>query len=151
MLERAREYKTNSYTIKDFYNSYLDYTIDNELKYIDYNTFRKILIDYFKHISDEVIDKGKPFVLPGRCGEISVKKCKTYANTMPCDFKSSKELGKAVWHFNEHTDGYRYKFYWYKAPLYAVNSTKYQMIFTRHNKRRLASILNNGVRDYIEK
>ena len=30
------------------------------------------------------------------------------------------------------------------------NKTKYQLVMTRDNKRRLAQILKNHVRDYIE-
>lgn len=151
MLEKNKtSYLTKSYTIKDFYNSYADYTESNDFKDIDFVTFKSILQDYFEHILTEVLYNGKIFTFPARFGEISVRKYKGNPNIMQFDYQSSKEFNKPVWYFNDHTDGNRYKFYWNKSKLLVKNCTKYQMVFTRANKRQLAKILKNNERDYIE-
>ena len=148
--ENKINYKTKSYTIKDFYNSYSKDMKQYEYKDIDYNLFKNIVIDYFKHIQNEVIEKGKQFVLPARFGTISVRKFKAKPGLLQVDYKSSKELGKLILLLNDHSDGYRYKFYWDKKKLMIKNCTKYQMVYTRTNKRRLAQILKNKEKDYIE-
>ena len=52
-------YKTQSYTIKDFYNSYIDY-IETGTQYdIPYVTFKAIIIEYFQHIKDNLIENSK--------------------------------------------------------------------------------------------
>lgn len=151
MLEKSNtKYSTKSYTIKDFYNSYTDYVDKNGLKEMEFKLFQSILIDYFEHIRSEIMENGKIINLPGRFGEISVRKYKGNVNRLQFDYKSAKELDKPVWYFNDHTDGYRYKFYWNKSKLLVKNCTKYQMVFTRANKRNLAKILKNNERDYIE-
>lgn len=144
------EYYTKSYTIKDFYNSYNRYIEDNDLMPIDFKVFQSILQEYFEYLRDQVIQEGKIMNLLGRFGEISIRKYPSNPKILQYDYKSSKELNKPVWYFNEHTNGYRYKFYWNKSKLLVKNCTKYQMVFTRENKRHLAKILKNNERDYKE-
>lgn len=142
--------RPKSYNIVDFYITYDKYTKDNKLMDIDYFTFRDILQDYFRHIRDKVIEEGKDFVLPGRCGVVSIRKFKAKPQRLQTDYKASKKLGKQILLLNEHTNGYRYKFHWNKLSLLVKNCTKYQITWMRDNKRRLAYILKNGLKDYIE-
>lgn len=151
MLDKSdSKYKTKAYTIKDFFNSYKEYTDTNKLMDIQYPLFRQILQDYFVFLRDSIVEDGRIMLLPGRFGDISVRKYKGDPKRLQFDYKSAKELNTGVWHFNEHTDGYRYRFYWNKVLLLVKNCTKYQMIFTRANKRHLAEILNNRKRDYLD-
>lgn len=143
------EYDTKSYTIKDFYKSYLDEVESNGYVTIEYPLFRKVLEDYFEYLRDSVIEEGRIMTLPGRFGNISVRKYEGNISNIQYDYASSKLYGKPIWHFNDHTDGFRYKYYWNKSDLIVKNCTKYQMIFTRANKRRLAKILKSNERDYI--
>ena len=57
-------YKTQSYTIKDFYNSYIDYIEPNTQYDITYATFKDIVIDYFKYIRDNIIENSREVKLP---------------------------------------------------------------------------------------
>lgn len=141
-----------AYTIKNFYESYVNY-IDNDLYMVDYKTFRNILTDYFKHIRDEIIEEGKTFKIPCRLGTLSIIKHKPKqwnGESLRIDFKTSQELGKIIYHLNEHSSGFKYRFHWSKIIMNTPNKIKYQLIVTRANKRRLAQIIKNGERDYIE-
>ena len=151
MLDKINlNYKTLSYTIKDFYQYYIS-NLDKELlDRIDYHLFKSVMLDYFDYIKRDVLENGKIVQFPARFGEISVRKYRGNPKYLQYDYQSSKEVEAPVWHFNEHTDGYRYKFYWNKSKLMIRNCTKYQIVFTRSNKRRLAQILKNNERDYIE-
>lgn len=144
---------TQSYVIKDFHNSYINYVGDNPLYNVEYKLFREILIDYFKYLRNNLIEEGKEVKLPCRLGTVAVVKHKPKGYTsksLRVDYKSSRDIGKLVLHLNEHTDGYKYRFYWSKSNVIVTNKSKYQLVMTRHNKRRLAYILKNGVRDYME-
>ncbi len=60
------------------------------------------------------------------------------------------KYNKVIYHLNDHTGGYKYRFYWNKHNMLTKNKTMYQLIMTRDNKRYLAQILKNRVRDYVE-
>lgn len=142
-----------SYVGKDFYNSYIEYVKDNPLYQIDYTTFRAIIDDYFRYLRDEIIENGKEVKLPCRLGTVRIvkHKPKQYNNkSLRVDYKASRDHGKLLFHLNEHTDGFKYRYYWNKQNMIITNKTKYQLTMTRANKRRLAVILKNRERDYIE-
>lgn len=144
--------QTKSYTVKDFYKSYMEY-IDNVLYEVDYATFRGIVTDYFKHIRDGIIEDGQTFKIPCRLGTLSIVKHKPKqwnGESLRIDFKTSQDLGKIIYHLNEHSGGFKYRFHWSKIATTIPNKIQYQLIVTRENKRRLAQIIKNGERDYIE-
>ena len=145
--------ETKSYTGKDFYRSYIDYVSDNPLYQVDYKTFRGIINDYFKYLRDELIENGKEIKLPCRLGTLSIvkHKPKEYSGrSLRIDYAESKKYNKVIYHLNDHTGGYKYRFYWNKHNMLTKNKTMYQLIMTRDNKRYLAQILKNRVRDYVE-
>ena len=85
-------------------------------------------------------------------GSLRVKKTKmnfTDKNTLRVDWQASKKFNKRIYHLNEHTGGYKYRFYWSRGII--KNITAYSFIPTRTNSRRLASILkdNNRELDYF--
>lgn len=141
-----------SYTITSFYQYYYD-NIDKDTVYdIGYTKYRQLLTDYFKYIRDEVLERSKEFKLPCRLGTICIVKHKPKqynGQSLRIDYKASKDLGKMVFHLNEHSDGYKFRIYWNKTQSTAVNKTKYQLVMTRSNKRRLAQIIKNKEHDYI--
>lgn len=145
--------ETKSYTGKDFYKSYIGYVGDNPLYQVEYRVFRDIINDYFKYLRDELIENGKEIKLPCRLGTLSIvkHKPKEYSGrSLRIDYAETKKVGKIVYHLNEITNGYKFRFYWNKHNMLVKNKTKYQLVMTRANKRRLAYILKNRIRDYVE-
>ena len=143
---------TVSYTIKDFYEYYLSYVNKSDIYQIDYKLYHSILIDYFKFIQDEIVEQGREFKMPCRLGSLFIMKRKPLkwdSGSLRIDYKTSKDLGKVVYHLNEHSDGYKYRFCWSKVKSMVPYKIKYQLIVTRHNKRRLAHIIKNKERDYV--
>jgi hypothetical protein len=55
-----------------------------------------------------------------------------------------------VYHLNDHTDNYYYRFYWDKSTCNVYNNTAYSFIPARPNKEKLAKILREGGVDYFE-
>lgn len=143
----------NSYTIEDYYQSYKEYTKDNPLYKISKAKFRNILKDYFKFLASEIIDGAKEVRLPARMGTLYVIKIKPKKfgfNHCRVDFYNTKEYNKTIFHLNEHSDGYKYMFRWRKFDILIKHKSLYELIMTRDNKRRLAKIIKNKEKDYIE-
>lgn len=142
-----------SYVGKDFYESYCEYVKDNPLYQVEYNTFRSIINDYFRYLRDEIIERGKEVRLPCRLGTLRIVKHKPKQwnnKSLRIDYGESKKHGKLLYHLNEHSDGFKYRFYWNKHNVIITNKIKYQLVMSRDNKRRLAQIIKNREHDYIE-
>ena len=115
--------------------------------------FRDIINDYFKYLRDELIENGKEVKLPCRMGTIQIVKHKPKEYTgksLRIDYAESKKAGKVIYHLNEHSNFYKYRIYWNKQNMITPNKTKYQLVMTRDNKRHLAQIIKNHIRDYRE-
>jgi len=65
------------------------------------------------------------------------------------DSKAKKEK-QLVYHFNEETNGIRYRFFWSKARALVANKTLYNLKLTRTNKRILSSLIKDG-KEYLIK
>ena len=142
--------ETKAYTGHNFYDSYLEY---NPLYQVEYRVFRDIINDYFKYLRDELIENGKEVKLPCRMGTIQIVKHKPKEYTgksLRIDYAESKKAGKVIYHLNEHSNFYKYRIYWNKQNMITPNKTKYQLVMTRDNKRHLAQIIKNHIRDYRE-
>jgi len=143
-----------SYTIIDYYESYLTNIASSKLYTVKYSVFRSILVDYFKFLSEEIIDNSKEVRIPGRMGLVYIEKRKPIKyerSRLHVDFKATKESDKTILHFNEHSNGYSYRFHWDKTNMLVGFYKAYEMVFTRRNKRYLASLIKENKKDYIEK
>tara|TARA_R110000744_G_scaffold324921_1_gene430745 strand:- start:339 stop:803 length:465 start_codon:yes stop_codon:yes gene_type:complete len=128
------------------YKYYTQNTI-KELQ-VDKKTYRKICDEFNKLIIDEILIDSSEIRLPYRLGTLRIKKSKMKyddKNKLKIDWAASKKTGKRIYHLNDHTGGYKYRFYWTKGIV--KNITAYSFIPTRTNTRRLASILKDKERE----
>ena len=138
------------YGSNDVYKYYKK-TIIPELQ-VDKQTFRKICDEFNKLISEEILINSEEIRFPYRLGTLRIKKSKMKyddKNKLKIDWAASRKLGKRIYHLNDHTGGYKYRFYWTKGIV--KNITAYSFIPTRTNTRTLASILKDKDRqlDYF--
>lgn len=142
---------TKSYTVASFYNDYLD-SIERDTVYdIDYTTYRNIVTDYFKHLQQKLIEEGKMIKLPYRMGNVQIIKSKPKhldKRSLRIDYQATKQTGKLIFLLNEHSDMYKYRYWWNKIDMMVPNKSQYQLVATRANKRRLAQIIKNRELDY---
>jgi len=134
----------------DVYNYYKKDVI-SELQ-VDKKTFRNICDDFNKLLIDEILLNSEEIRLPYRLGTVRIKKSKMKyddKNKLKIDWAASRKVGKRIYHLNDHTGGYKYRFYWTKGII--KNITAYSFIPTRTNTRTLASILKDKNRqlDYF--
>ena len=105
-----------------------------------------------KVILEYVLDRSEGFKMPFGLGFIQVGKYKPKSinsKSLSVDYKASKECNKKIYHLNEHSDGYKYRLYWSKIPRTFPDRYKYQLLFVRQNKRKLAQLIFNK-KDYID-
>ena len=134
--------------------------------HVPYNIFKGIVGDFNEAvIRGEMIDKGLSFKIP-HFGEIMYRKYKPKIwyddkgvlrkDKLPVDWPKTWALWakmypgltkaelkqthnkKVVYNMNAHTDGYRFKFFWFKGRCRVVNSTAYSLRLPRVHNRYLA-------------
>tara|TARA_R100000329_G_C7611435_1_gene216985 strand:+ start:712 stop:1176 length:465 start_codon:yes stop_codon:yes gene_type:complete len=130
----------------DVYTHYKNSVIP-ELQ-VDKQKFRKICDEFNKLFIDEILVNSEEMRLPYRLGTIRIKKSKMKyddKNKLKIDWAASRKLGKRIYHLNDHTGGYKYRFYWTKGIV--KNITAYSFIPTRTNTRTLAGILKDKNRE----
>lgn len=152
MKEKAK-YNRKSYTMADFYESYKQYIEQGTQYDVDLSTYKAILIDYFKYIRDQIMQECREFKFPCRLGTIQIIKHQPKEFTgksLRWDWKATRETGKPVYLLNEHSSYYKYRFHWSKKGCLLTNKGKYQFIASRQNKRDLAQIIINNLKDYPE-
>jgi len=135
-------------------------SVDNPVSSSIYSV---ILNDFNKAISKEMLENAFEYILPFRLGIIRIKKYKAHykvdeetgkiiGNLSP-NWKATKELWKdnekaksekkLVYHTNEHSDGYQYKWYFSNYRSNCINKSAYCFIPSRTNKRELASLIKD--------
>jgi len=115
---------------------------------VDKQTFRKICDEFNKEVIERILRSSEEVRFPYRLGTLRIKKSKMKyddKNKLKIDWAQSKKLGKRIYHLNDHTGGYKYRFYWAKGIV--KNITAYSFIPTRTNTRTLASILKDKERE----
>jgi len=143
---------------------YKAYTKEDKLEYkADYSLYSKILNLFNKKISKKIMEESFEYILPYRLGNLRIKKYKPsrkidkngnldYKGLSP-DWKATKELWKKdknakknkkiVFHTNDHSDGYNYKWHFSNYRSNCENRSIYYFIPTRTNKRALAELIKN--------
>lgn len=137
--------RKQSYTTYDIYNNY------DKRDQIPYSTFRNI-VDKLNDSILSVLQNGQNYKLPCSLGTVQIVKYKPKEynkHSLSIDFNESKKLDKRIYHLNEHSNGYKYRLYWSKQPFSFTNRYKYQLCFTRANKRQLAQLIFNN-KDYLD-
>ena len=145
--------RTKSYTIASFYNDYLD-NIEKDTVYdISYSKYRAIVTDYFQYLRQRLIEEGKMIKLPYRMGNVQIIKSRPKhldKRSLRIDYQATKQTGELVLLLNEHSDFFKYRYWWNKVDMMVPNKSQYQLVATRANKRRLAQIIKNRELDFEE-
>jgi hypothetical protein len=155
-FSRGKNKIKGCYTLVKMYQEYIKEIEPDSPYYIDYNTFIKVNTEYLQGIIDYLLNTSLPFKLPYRLGSFQIVKKKIYFKYQQRNYKGSIDwpasiaAGKQVFYTNDHTDGYKYLFYWDRTMCRVENNSRYKFIPCRTVKRRLAYYINNKVRDYLE-
>jgi len=151
---RGKNKVQNPYTLQDMYREYIKQFDEDSLYYIPYSLYKEIAVAFLNHLQEQIVEKSSEVKLPFNLGTLSVVKQKvTYKSitSMPIDWKRSKEEGKQIRHFNDHTGGFSYSFYWSRKHSNAKNKNNYLFKAARVNTRRVAELVKSKENDYFER
>lgn len=120
-----------------------------ELK-ITYKKWVEVLRTFNESFRDYVLETGDRCKLPYGFGDFTISKKLTRRYklvdgvekiALPIDWQKSRARGKRVYLFNDHTEGYRFRWYWFKDNL-RLRGAKY-LVFkpARTCSRKLAQML----------
>jgi hypothetical protein len=169
-----RKKYNSDYSLPDFYKYYLS-TLDKYELESSYNLSKK---DYSKYLSElneramETAIHGNVVRFPARMGDLLIKKSLKKARLNPdgtldktsvaIDYGSTNKLWKSdeeakanktlVFHSNEHSDKYIFKWVWDKTIANFKNKSGYKFIAVRKAKRSLAKEVKKSTNksDYYE-
>lgn len=157
--DRYYKYRTEV-TVKDFYKFYRNIFKYKKFKtkYADNTTllvreplFRKILNDMFKLIAYDLAYKGTQFTLPCMMGIIGLRKKKMdfnfllNENLLQIDYAASRKYKKIIYHTNDHSNNYRYRWYWKRK-----SKNAYKFVPCRALKREAAKVIKLKINDFPE-
>lgn len=149
-------YRTNS---RQSYNNFCKNHPDIK---ITFSQFKDVISTCNQMITDYVLETGEKFKLPFGFGELSVDKWKPkkyveyngkqYIN-LPVDWVKTKKVGTLVYNLNAHTDGFRFKWYWFKSTARFEGSRCFVFKPCRKISRKLSSNLKkpNSIYQHIYK
>lgn len=92
---------------------------------ISFDVWKNILYTFNEEFKTYILETGEKAKLPGGMGDFSINKKKrkhiiTDHNgvehiNLPVDWKRTKEKGgKLIYHFNYHTEGFHFRWIWFK-------------------------------------
>jgi hypothetical protein len=141
----------NSITTPRFYKAYKKDYPDSKVNVALYS---KIIQSFNQAVIDKILEDQFEFEMPYRLGTLRIRKQKHSLDPayLHVDWKASKEAGVRVYHLNDHTDNYMYRWLLNKRVVRYRNKQIYSLTIVRAAKRRLAAILKDEARtiDYYE-
>ena len=154
--------------MKKFYNTRDSYVVYKNMSVnpINISQYVQIINHFMKFLSSKLLSTGE-INIPERLGKLSIfgKKVNVRIEDgeikgLAPDWVKTKQLWESdeeaknnkqlVYHFNEETNGIRYKFAWSKNRVLVSNKTLYNLRMTRTNKRALSNLVKEG-KEYLIK
>ena len=154
--------------MRNFYNTRDSYILYKSISKdpLEVSKYVEITNLFMKFLSNKLLEKGS-IIIPERLGNLSIigKKIKVRIEEgkikgLAPDWVKTKELWEEdsqaklekqlVYHFNENTNGIRYKYSWSKNRVLVTNKTLYNLKMTRENKRNLSKLVTEG-KEYLIK
>ncbi len=154
--------------MKKFYNTRDSYVVYKNMSVnpINISQYVQIINHFMKFLSSKLLSTGE-INIPERLGKLSIfgKKVNVRIEDgeikgLAPDWVKTKQLWESdeeaknnkqlVYHFNEETNGIRYKFSWSKNRVLVSNKTLYNLRMTRSNKRELSRLVREG-KEYLIK
>lgn len=158
------------YNISDFYKPYYKDSLKNPV--LTKSQYIEIIREFNKLIMEKIIN-GYNYIFPYSLGNIYIKKKKLVIqitkdnkiidvkNRPTLDIKATMDLRKSdpiananktrIYHFNDHTDGYRMSFTWirYTGNTNGIKNINYYNFNAsiKKGKRKLAKVLKSGVKN----
>lgn len=152
MKQRGKNKLQNCYGMLHMYKDYIKDKDKGSPYYVSSKEYLQITGMFYKELSRQIIQESATVVLPYKMGRVAVSKNRPKvfcAATLSIDWEESRKYHKQIRHINDHTQGYKYRFMWYKHNCANMCKDLYRLVFSRTNKRTLAKEIKSG-RDYFQ-
>jgi hypothetical protein len=129
----------------------MDFCKKNPNIKLSFDEWKSRVYGFNESFRDYILETGERAKLPAGFGEFTVNKKKStklvtlpdgrkFIN-LPIDWKKTKEVGKRIYQFNYHTEGYKYKWDWFKDTARLKQTQLWYFKPTRVTSRLLAHYL----------
>jgi hypothetical protein len=132
-----------TFTISDAYKRFKKENPKGSKHYLTEKQYKEICYEFNRKIVNFVLLDAGEFRVPHRIGVIRIKKRKTDMNNLRIDFGEFRKTGKKIYHLNEHSKEYYYRWYWQKKQAIIKNKSAYSFRATRTNKRIIKQLVTN--------
>lgn len=131
---------------KDMYKLYKS----NSTNPVNLQKYKEILIACNVEFMRMVIEEGKEVRMP-YLSTLSIRKSKSYKKPI-FNYAHFNSTGEKKFILNEHSEGYKAKFFWSKSRIQLKGKYVYSFKATRENSRAITPEMNkfNGHAKYIE-
>lgn len=121
--------------LTDFYREYIE-SIEPGTKYdISKAVHRYIIEKFWLAVRDEIIYNYKDFYMSYPLGYIRVKRMATRIKNLKYNYGHYRKTGEKLYHMNEHTNEFYFKFSWYGSKI--QNRKIYKFVANRTNLKRV--------------
>lgn len=133
-------------------DNYTKFRKKNPTIKISFDEWKNIIYTFNEDFKTYILETGEKARLPAGFGEFSINKkkrskIKTLPDgrefiNLPIDWKKTKEKGKRIYNFNYHTEGYHYRWLWFKKAARLKNIDLWYFKPSRTTSRLLSHYLN---------
>jgi CRISPR/Cas system-associated protein endoribonuclease Cas2 len=151
---RKKNYTGPCYNIDDIHVFYKEIVKDSSKKFkVNKKIFKEVCSEYNKLLSFLIVEKSQQLKLPYKLGEIGIRKKKMNYDTkyLKFDYGTFNKTGQKVMFVNDHSNGWRARWYWKKKSCHVKYKKYYSFVPTMSNKRSLANIMKtkDGFKRYF--
>jgi nucleoid DNA-binding protein len=130
--------------------AYKDFCEKNPEIKLTCDEFKSIIYEFNFMFRDHILETGEKIKMPNGVGEFSIHKKKkkrvktingqSFVN-LSIDWQKTREKGKRIYNFNFHTEGYFFKWKWFKSTATFKYSDLFYFRPSRVNSRLLSHYL----------
>lgn len=105
-------------------DNYIDFKKSNPTIKVSFQQWKSIIYDFNEYFKTYILETGEQAKLPMGFGHFSINKKKRKKIiidkqgieriSLPVDWKKTREKGRKIYNFNYHTEGYNFKWTWFK-------------------------------------
>lgn len=127
---------------------------------ISFDQYKEIIYAFNYKFRDRILETGDLITYPFGIGSFSInkkkkKKTKTFKGkeyiNLAIDWQKTKKAGKRMYHFNAHSDGYSFRWFWSRSTSRFQLSEIYNFKPSRKSSRTLNEFIVKPNSDYKEK
>ena len=132
-------------------DNYKDFCKKHPSTQVSYEKWKAFIYEFNESFKEYLLETGDKVKYPFGFGEFSVLKKRIKKTVvvdgkericLPINWKKTKEKGKLIYNFNYHTEGYRFRWAWFKKDARFKNVELWYFKPGRSTSRLLAHYIN---------